>query len=128
MKPRGVRQRIVYRESDLHRHWATLRHAASAANASMRPTTKPLAFTDNATIARMTNTTNAESETTSSVASALRFLSRLAAMAGRYTRARTGLPLDGSLLGAVAARGSARSRIPYRTLLARSPPAKQRCS
>ena len=77
----------------MDRQWATLRHTASAANTSMRPMTKPLAFTDNATIARTTKTTNAESETTSSVASALRLLARLAAMPGRYTRARTGCPL-----------------------------------
>lgn len=107
-QPKCGRLANVYRESDLERHWATLRHATSAANASMRPMTKSLAFTDNATIARMTNTTNAESETTSSVASALRLLSRLAAMPGRYTRARTGCPLTDRPLGAVAARWSAR--------------------
>jgi len=51
--------------------------------------TKPFACTENATIARTTNTTNAVIETMSSVDFALALLSRLSAMPGRYTRART---------------------------------------
>lgn len=60
---------------------------------------KLFACTVNATIARTTNTTNAVIETTSSVDFALALLSRLSAMPGRYTRARTGLPPDRSSIG-----------------------------